>query len=353
MKVKVLFFIPGNAGGAERMALTVLKILRDYDFEVEIALVCNQIGTIGNFLPDNVVCHHIKIRNIWDFTALKIAMLIRKVCPDVVYGPMCYLNPHIILGAKLSMKSPRIVVRNDNSISYFGKFEQRLMKYTYKYVDKVIAQQNEMKEDIHQNLNIDNSIIIVLQNPVDKKLIDEKIKEENPFSEKDFTTKYVQVSRVSDDKGLDVLLKAFKIVHSENPQTSLHIVGAYSENDSYYMGLQQYIQSNKLNECVKFVGFVNNPYKWIKNSNCLVLASRREGLPNVLIEAMYIGIPVVATKCIPIIDRIVRNGENGLLVPTDDVKGLARAMLDSLSLKKCTFSYQPASEEDFIKVFKG
>lgn len=64
-----------------------------------------------------------------------------------------------------------------------------------------------------------------------------------------------------------------------------------------------------MSDCVFCVGFKNNPYVYMKHADCFVLSSRNEGLPNVMIEALYLGTPVAAYKCIPVIERIVDEGK--------------------------------------------
>ena len=101
------------------------------------------------------------------------------------------------------------------------------------------------------------------------------------------------------------------------------------------------------------VGFDTNPYKWVKGADCYVLSSRTEGLPNSLIEAMHIGVPVVATRCIPIIERIVADGYNGYLTDVDDIASMEEAMLKAVKLRDFENTYKPATKEDFVGLFRG
>ena len=102
-----------------------------------------------------------------------------------------------------------------------------------------------------------------------------------------------------------------------------------------------------------FVGYDSNPYRWLKYADCYVMPSRFEGLPNSLIDAMYLGRPVVATRCIPVIDRIVKNGYNGIVVESENVNALAEGMKNAPSLKDYDMTYHPATCEDFISLFRN
>ena len=109
---------------------------------------------------------------------------------------------------------------------------------------------------------------------------------------------------------------------------------------------------NDLENDIKCVGFQNNPYPYMNGANCFVLSSRNEGLPNVLLEAQYLGIPSAATSCIPMIKRIVVDDVNGYLAAVDDADSLATAMLNAARLKSIKSTYQPASINDVLNVFK-
>ena len=91
----------------------------------------------------------------------------------------------------------------------------------------------------------------------------------------------------------------------------------------------------------------------MKNADCFVLSSRNEGLPNVMIEALYLGTPVAAMKCVPVIERIVEEGKNGFLAAKGNVAELADAMLNAYKLGRITSTYAPHTEEFFCQIFEN
>ena len=111
------------------------------------------------------------------------------------------------------------------------------------------------------------------------------------------------------------------------------------------------VKDKGLQDYIHFVGYDDNPYRWMKFCDCFVLPSRIEGLPNVLVEAMYLGRPVVATKCIPFISRMVDDGKNGILCETENPQALANAMIKAVDLKNFKMTYKPSTADDFIKIF--
>ena len=348
---KVIFFLPGDFGGAEKIAITIAKSLPLNQYKVKFVFLCNHVGNIREYIPEQYETKHIRIKNLWDFTPIRILLYLKKEKPYAVYGPMCFLNPHVILGAYGANKRIKIIVRNDNFVGYFGFIKRLLLRLTYPLATIIIAQQEEMKQDIVEHLHISKKKVSVLYNPIEKDFIDACIKAPSPYDEKDLSIKFVQVGRVHPDKGQDILLKAFRLLHSENPNSKLYIIGRFNSNDKYYQDLIRYLSNHHLAKNVYFIGFDKNPYRWIKNADCFVLSSRREGLPNALLEAMYIGVPVVATKCIPIIERIVKNNYNGILIEPNDINTMANAMKRAYCLQNFRMTYTAASQQNIINIF--
>ena len=113
----------------------------------------------------------------------------------------------------------------------------------------------------------------------------------------------------------------------------------------------QKVVDNGLGDLVHCVGYNDNPYVYLKNADCFVLSSRWEGLPNVLIESLYLGTPAAAFKCIPVIERIIDDGVTGYCADKDNVLSLAEAMMKTLSLGSIRSTYKSSSISDFVKLF--
>jgi len=82
---------------------------------------------------------------------------------------------------------------------------------------------------------------------------------------------------------------------------------------------------------VKLTGFKDNPYAYMSRADIFVLSSLYEGFPNVLIEAMICGCPVVSTDCRSGPIEIIKNNFNGILVPVGDLKSLENAIEDVIT----------------------
>lgn len=351
-KKKVLFFLPSNTGGAERMTITIAKMLPKDKFEVKFVIVHRSLGTITQFIPKEYEILHIPIHNIWCATTLRMARVILKEKVDIVFCSLLYLNARLILAAK--MTGTKVIVRNNIDLSRSVKPSNiKLVKATYRWADKVIAQQEEMHDEIIAYTGLPADRVITMHNPMDTEMIDIKARADSPYNDGGKQLKYVWVARFSQEKGHDLLVKAFAKVHTDNKNAHLYLVGKYDFNNKYDKEVKALVETNKLEDCVHFVGFDNNPYRWVKNADVYVMPSRLEGLPNSLIDAMYLGKPVVATRCIPVIDRIVEDGYNGYVVPSEDVDAISDAMIKAPTLRAFNMTFISASKEDFIELFNN
>lgn len=349
-KKKVLFFLPSGVGGAEKMTVNIAKMLDTSQYEVKFVLVDRTVRDITKFIPKGYDINFIKIHNIWDFTTFKLIKKMRQERPDIVFCSLKYLNPRVIIAAHM-IGGIKTIVRNDAYMNLIKGVSRSMLKFSYPKADIVIAQTEQMRKEIMQMLPVDPAKVITLHNPVDQTLIDSKlVNTEDPFTV--VGKKYVATSRINSFKGQDTLIKAFAKVQKSLPESHLFLVGRFKEEDPYYKELLVLAEKNGIKNKVHFPGFTSNPYLWLKYADCFVLASRREGLPNTLIEASYIGVPLVATRCLEIITEIVEDGYNGYTVAMDDVDGMAEAMIKAVNLKNFTMTYKQATKKQFVELFE-
>ena len=130
------------------------------------------------------------------------------------------------------------------------------------------------------------------------------------------------MGRIDRFKGYDLLLKGFQSIHANHPDWYLVILGD-GESRTEMEALSDQLG---IRDRVFFLGLVKEPLPILSQCNLFVLASRYEGLPNVLLEAMSCGLPVVSTNCTGSIAEIVSDEVDGLLVPVEDIPALASAM---------------------------
>ena len=349
---KLLVFAQSSVGGAERMSVTVTKTLDRSIYHVIYYLVgtSEEKAPLEEFIPGDMEVHRIINHNSLYLIA-KFLLILMKEKPNMVFSSVLNLNNKLLLLRNLFRKT-KFIVRCDNYLYTYNQKQRQIIDKTYHKADMVIAQTEEMKQELLDEMRILDSKVVVLQNPVDRETIDGKIKYgKNPYPY-DGKIRYVATGRFDLQKGFDLLIRAFFEVKQKQPSAELYIVGKKDGIcEDYYKEQKTLIVKNGIQGSVKCVGFQSNPYVYIKYADCFVLSSRWEGLPNVMLEALYLGTPVAAFKCIPVIERIITEGEDGFLAEKEDIDGLAKAMIMASKLGRVKSIYKSASIDDFHQVF--
>lgn len=202
-----------------------------------------------------------------------------------------------------------------------GRFQ---LKYLLKEADYLVGVSKATGKDFKE-IGYSDSRITYIPNGVEVPVLGE-----NTYNQ---VIRVITISRLSQEKGIDVLLRAWAEVMKEERGLKLLIVG-YGSLESDLRGLSH---SLGIAESVDFVGKVQNPSEYLNKTDLFILPSRSEGMSNALLEAMSYGIPCIATQVggngelLGGEDKEAPSGEyiiakNGLLVNPDDVNGLSKAI---------------------------
>lgn len=132
----------------------------------------------------------------------------------------------------------------------------------------------------------------------------------------------VTVTRLSPEKGVDLLLEAWGLVHAQVPEARLVVVGDGPQRTA----LERQADRLGLNAAVQFIGEVPDVLPYLRASDVFVLSSRSEGLPNALLQAMAVGLPCIATR-VGGIPELIEDGVNGRLVAPEHPGALAETLL--------------------------
>ncbi|HAT4141228.1 TPA: glycosyltransferase family 4 protein [Clostridium perfringens] len=224
----------------------------------------------------------------------------------------------------------KVISRNINTLTLEKKHEKSLFKkyvlhnilsFLYRKVDYCICQSKGMAEDLIENYNFDKNKISIINNPVSDKFDKFKIKEYKGKNEILF------VGRIEDQKGIHMLIAAFSMVLNKIPNAHLKIVGEGSLKEE----LVKKSEELKIKEKIIWKDFSKDIESIYKNASVVVLSSYFEGFPNVLVEAITIGLPVVSFDCPSGPSEIIVNGVNGYLVDYLNVKELSEALINALN----------------------
>jgi glycosyltransferase involved in cell wall biosynthesis len=150
----------------------------------------------------------------------------------------------------------------------------------------------------------------------------------------------VCIARLSYEKGLDVLLQAWHLVHKELPDARLIVAG----KGPLQAQLAYIVKALDIEECVEFLGLQSDVAAVLHRGGIATLPSRWEGMPNAILEAMACGLPCVATR-VSGTEDIITHEVNGLLVEPEDYQGMAQALLALLRDPALSSAYGKAALE--------
>ncbi len=347
IKPKLLIFINTlQIGGAERVVSLLLNHLKD-DFEIHLALYSKildysispeiKILDLQQPLFQNKIIRFLKLPQI----SLKVyryckknninnsvAFLYRPCYINAIMKSFCGYRGHVIM-----CEGTHQTTMQESHSAIYRMFSKFMVMYSYKRADLILANSYAIQTDLIENFKI-KTPVRVIYNPVDLQFIKSYAAVQPDFVFEKDIFHFITVGNLRKEKNQLLLIQAFFIL--KNLPCKLLIVGAGVMEEE----LKQKVKDLGLMNKIIFLGFNNNPFKFVSRSNCFVLSSDVEGFPNVLIEALACGRPVISTDCssgprellAPATDlhhRAINTfeiGEYGILTPVKDVISLANAM---------------------------
>jgi len=250
---------------------------------------------------------------------LRIAIKLSK--PDVVISFVEITNILTLLATYGSAFKVVVSERIDPEYYEIGRLWRVLRRATYPCSSIIVVQSQQVKLWIARYIT--NTKIAVIPNPINHEPIDK-----NPVSLAEYIgpneikNTIIAMGRLSFQKGFDMLIRAFAKIASCSPGWRLIIFGEGEDRDA----LESLVREFNLFGRVFLPGRVNNSRQILAQADLFVLSSRYEGFPNVLLEAMACGLPVVSFDCPSGPREIIRHGVDGMLVPPENVKTLSAVM---------------------------
>lgn len=362
----VAFYLPDlEGGGVQRIVLKIAQAIADRGYWVDL-VVCKPDGELDFLLSDKLHLHVLRRSHCLSAQRLvlradaKMAYLAPRIffgrryrsetlpylpalarylasCrPAVLFSATPFLNIEAVLARRLAGVPVRVVVSEHSHFSVrVPKIQRRArllvpaMRRAYQQADGIIAVSRGVAEDLVRTLGMPSERVEVVYNPVVGADLFQRMQEpvDHPWFCDRTTPLVVAVGRLARQKDYPTLLRAFARLRRDHP-VRLAILGGGKMK--VRKRLEDLAESLGLASEVAFLGFQPNPLPYIAQADLLVLSSLWEGLPNVLIEALACGTPVVSTDCPSGPAEILEEGRYGRLVPVGDVEALARAMAEVL-----------------------
>ncbi|WP_262030987.1 glycosyltransferase [Microvirga sp. Mcv34] len=294
-KVRILFFLPSlAAGGAERVILTLLKNLSRDRFEVSLAVINQKGAVLASELPSDIGIYDLDTGRL-RFALTRAAKLIWKLKPDIVFSTIDYLN--VALGSTRHFWPKQTAFVARPAILFSAELKTRRRPFVWQMLhrfavcraDLVVFQSRAMEEDYRRALGWRGEGAVVIHNPLDVDLIRSRARHVTDTGFDPDSFNLVAAGRLEDQKGFDVAIEAVGLCRNEN--VVLTILGEGRLRDS----LERLIKERNLQDRVRLLGYTPNPYPFFAQADAFLLSSRFEGFPNVVLEALSCGTPVIAT----------------------------------------------------------
>lgn len=328
--MKIAFLIKSlGGGGAEKVCVMLANQMAKMGLSIEILTISENSEFSKGGLSRDVTIRCAYSRK----TVFSFAFIYKRLTQGDYDSVLCFgyeLAVVAILLRKVFSIPCAIVFRNVNAISkeiyasntfYRRMLVQPLIRRYIADVDLVINQCIGMEEDFISFTNCPRERCITINNPVSVK--SSMTKESYTKSSESANRYFLYAGRLEKQKRLGDMLRAFKeFTAQESSVYKLKIYGGGSEE----FELRRLAEDLNIAANVDFMGYSNELSQIYRHAVATLLTSEYEGFPNVLLESIAMGTPVISYDCPTGPNEIIRSGVNGLLVPNGDVKAFAKAM---------------------------
>lgn len=280
--------------------------------------------------------HNLNVR--WKdnpFIIKKMVDLFKNELPDIIQTHGLKSNLYGRLAAKIA-KIPIVIgsiwTLRDTAFSRIRRIRDRLfypiIAYLNKHSDKVVVVSNFIRKEWDPTCESLKFEVIYLPFCKDKIVKNDIEESEDTLSilEDINGMKIGYVARLSEEKGHTYLIQALPIVLEKFPYIKLILAGSGRDENK----LKNQVNSLGIDEHIIFLGHINNVFKFLEHIDLFVLPSRSDALPVAIIEAMSVGLPIVATN-VGGIPEMIENDKTGILVSPQDSEELANAIIYLLS----------------------
>ena len=292
---KIMFVVPTLVGGgAEKTVANLSKYLNKF-FEVVIVVLDDtkqKYSYSGELIVLKTKIGTSKIAKITG--RFRRARELRKL--KAKYDIKCsvsFLLQADILNVLSKRKEKCIIsIRNNDAVLFKKGVYRTLVKSCLKYCDHIVSISEQVRQNLIQAFGIEPDKITTIYNPC---LITEFKNSSAEVDKQCFSKRFtfINVARLTDQKGQWHLIRAFKKVVDKYPDAKLIILGK-GELEDY---LKNLVRDLGLEKNISMLGFVDNPYDYLRKSDAFVFSSIFEGLGNSILEAMACGLPVISADC--------------------------------------------------------
>jgi N-acetyl-alpha-D-glucosaminyl L-malate synthase BshA len=346
--------------GTEIATYNIAKYLARRGHEVHVVTSWDE-GLPKESFEEGFYVHRIHIPRLeivgYTLHVLKELLLIKQLNPDIVHAQGIPRGVACVLAKKL-LNIPCVVGGRGSDVYQPWKYEKVISKFVLGNADALIALTDHMKQKMIEILGRERDDIFVIPNCIDYEFFSSYLRKQGhatlePVNNKKKVILYV--GRLEPVKGVRYLVQAVRILINRGFRNmKLLIVGDGSEKRY----LEELVKKLGLEDYIVFVGRAPHDKipEYMASADLLVLPSLSEGFPNTIIEAMAMGLPVIASR-VGGLPWIIKDGENGFLVEPRNPRDIAEKIIllltnDDLRVYMSRRNIEKAREYDWENIIK-
>jgi glycosyltransferase involved in cell wall biosynthesis len=317
-------------GGAQHVIATLARNLDKSKYEVHLGLVTQSSLEVPD-LPPSVTVHCLGATRT-RYSTIRLISLVHRIRPAVILSGMAHLNLLVLLLRPVFPRSPRIIVRQNGSVSAAIKamgpytLSRFLFGFGYRRADAIICQTHFTAEELRATLRLGRNQTIVLPNPVDIESIRACTSSREQRGAESCEPCLLAAGRLVPEKGFDLLIESFAQLKPDFPSLRLLISGS----GPCLPALKAQCESLGVADQVDFPGTVAQPAQYFSHALAFVLSSRRDEMPNALLEAAAGGLPIVSTPASRGVSDLLRDQPGVWLAASISVDSLTHALRSAL-----------------------
>lgn len=339
---RIAYFIPSlDGGGAERVMVHLAEGFAAKGWIVD-PVVGQVTGAYVAKLPSTINLVDLRAKSPQILTkTLSLDGYLRQQQPDIFLTKLYIMNAAawarrlagVSTEVMMVVKTHLTQQFRDRHLPLVRWVRSQIVRRFYPWADHLVAASQGVADDVATLVGIGPDRVRVIYNPVVRFDLASKAIEpvDHPWFSEGQVPVLLGVGRLVKQKDFATLIRAFAQVRVQQP-CRLVIIGDTDDREADIKpGLEQLISDLAIGSDVAFLGFVENPYKYMARAQVFVLSSIYEGFGNVVAEALAVGTSVVSTDCESGPAEILNQGQFGRLVAVGDSKALADAILEALS----------------------
>lgn len=323
--ILVLLFPPKWLAGTEIATYNIARHLAKRGHEVHVITLLDE-GLPKESLEQYFYIHRIRFPRIKFLGIIilwvKVLLLLKRINPQLVHVQSIAIGIAAFLAKKL-LKKPYVVWGRGSEVYLPWLFKNRISRLVLRNADAVIALTEDMKTEMQKICNRD---AYVIPNGIDLERFENLSRDEmrGKLQAKAGEKLVISVGRFRPEKGVRYLIEAMEIIRQKGQPVKLLLGGEGPEEEN----LKQLVEQLNLGSCINFIGQIPNEKvpQYMAAAHVFALSSLSEGFPNVVLEAMASGLPIVASK-VGGLPEIIREGQNGFLVEPKNPEQIAERVL--------------------------